>query len=56
MIKGMNKAIEILTDRTEELNDEYLKTNDQNKKKELDIKIKEIWLLIDRLENEIVVK
>lgn len=56
MIKGINKAIDILTKRAEELNDEYLKTKNDDKRKELDIKIKEIWVLVDKLENEIELK
>lgn len=55
MIKGINKAIDILKERTEEFNDEYLKTRSNNKRKELDIKIKEVWVLIDILENEIAI-
>ncbi|WP_313180114.1 hypothetical protein [Lacrimispora sp.] len=48
MSKGINKAIDILKERIEELNDEYLKTSNKDKRKELDIKIKEIWVPVDK--------
>jgi len=56
MSKAINKAIDILKERIEELNDEYRKTSNKDKRKELDIKIKEIWVLVDKLENGIEIK
>ena len=53
MIKGINKALDILRNRTEELNDEYLITENTEERNNLDVRIKEIWILIDKLENEI---
>lgn len=53
MIKGINRAIDMLIDRVEELNDNYLTTENIDERTKLDIKIKEIWVLIDKLENEI---
>lgn len=53
MIEGINRSLDILKDRTEELNDEYLRTDNIEERNKLDIKIKEIWILIDKLENEI---
>lgn len=55
MIKGINRALEILLRRSDELNNEYLKADDIKIQTKLDIQIKEVWCIINILENEIAI-